>query len=119
MPSEIGFKLNRVYRASIAPANIGVDFLAIQLYSNPGNPLYIDGLHVGIIAATTADANLVTFKTARIVRNALFQIGVNFNTTLGVGFQEEYWAHCSPGVGGGLEDFQEPLILEAGYVYTL
>ena len=119
MPSEIGFKINRVYRASIAPGEIGTAFLAVQVYSNPGNPIYVDGIHVGIVAATTADANLVTFKTARIVRDALFQIGVAFATTLAAAFREEYWAHVSVGVAGGLEDFQEPIILEAGYTYTL
>jgi|SRR4030095_5199612 len=119
MPSEVGFKLNRVYRASITAGEIGNGFLAVQVYSSPGNPIYVDGIHVGIIAATTADANLVTFKTARLVRDAIFQVGVNFNTTLGAGFREEYWAHVSSGVGGGNEDFQEPIILEAGYTYTM
>jgi hypothetical protein len=119
MPSEIGFKLNRVYRASITAGEIGNGFLAIQVYSSPGNPIYVDGLHVGIVAATTADANLVTFKTARLVRDTIFQTGVSFNTTLASRTPEEYWAHCSSGVGGGNEDFQEPVILEAGYTYTL
>lgn len=121
MPSVIGYKLNRVYRASITPANIGTDFLAIQLYSSPGNPIYVDGIHVGIVAATTADANVVAFKTARVVRDALFLEGTAFNTILNASGRsfEEYWAHCSSGAGGGNEDFNEPLILEAGYTYTL
>ena len=93
MASEIGYKLNRVYRTSIAAAQIGNEFLAVQVYSNPGNPIYIDGIHVGLIAATSADAALVTFKTARILRDAIFQIGVNFNTTLLSRTFEEYWAH--------------------------
>ena len=119
MPSEIGFKLNRIYRASVAAGGIGNEFVAVRLYSNPGNPIYVDGIGVGIVAATTADANLVTFKTARIVRDAQFQIGLNFNTTLGAGFFEEYWANVSSGVADPAIDFQQPLILEPGYFYTL
>lgn len=119
MPSEIGFKLNRVYRATIAPGEIGAAFLAIRLYSNPGNTIQIDGINYGVIAATTADANLVTFKTARIVRDAQFVIGTNFATTLAAAFFEEYYADVSLDVGDPVIDFQKPLILEAGYHYTL
>ena len=119
MPSEIGLKLNRVVRATIAPGEIGTAFVAVRLYSNPGNPIYVDGVDVGIIAATTADANLVTFKSARIVRDAQFVIGTPFGTTLTSAFFEEYWANVSIGVGDPAADFQQPIILEAGYYYTL
>lgn len=119
MASEIGFKLNRIVRASVAAGGIGNEFAAVRLYSNPGNPIYIDGIGYGIIATTTADANLVTFKTCRIVRDAQFVPGTSFVTTLSAAFFEEYFANVSAGVGDPGIDFQEPLILEPGYYYTL
>ena len=71
MPSRVDRRLNRTVRADITLAEFGSDlFAAVQLYSSPGNPIYIDALVYGS-EANAADTAATLRQAVAVYRDAI------------------------------------------------
>lgn len=120
MASSIGFKLNRSFRATHQTAEVTAGaFVAVELYSNPGNPIYVDSLTWGT-QLTGADVTIVGYTPIRIMRGIRLRDDVAQATQLASSFEELYAGASQGGQAwGGFDGFDEPLELEAGYLYTV
>jgi hypothetical protein len=116
MPSRIERRLNRTARADITLAEFPSDlFVAVQLYSVPGNPVYIDSIVFGS-EANAADTAATIRTSVGIYRDAILLEPV---ALAGQVAGKDELLHIIVEDVGLPVPFDEPLILEAGYTYTV
>lgn len=116
MPSNIGFKLNRLYETTYTNGDITMSFLAVRLESTQANALFIHGVDFYAIFPSAADRNSFVQHELLCIRGLELQNNVAIAGQIGRG-DERVWGQSSS-VSGQPVDFDAPMRLEPGYIYT-
>lgn len=117
MPQVLGFKFNRQYETSVVVGDIATSWVAVQLESTHDNPICVHGVDFFVVFPSAADRNsfvqheVVCFRDLRLLTNGVAAAAQATQD------KEEMWSMSSES-GGSHNDFNEPMKLEPGYVYT-
>ena len=118
MAGEIGLHLNRTVRLVVAAGDVGTNWVAVTLYSEQANPIYIDGftanyaVTVAADLAITASLRLGVFRQLKIADKTL-----PFGTILPP-FINEQILHFESRDAKIDNDFAKGFRLEPGFTYT-
>jgi hypothetical protein len=118
MAGEIGKLLNQTVRRIVAPADIGVDWIAVELESSQSNPIYVDGFAGNFAINAAADLAITGALRFGIFRNLkITDKTLAFGTFLpAVVFDQKY--HIESRDAKVQDDFSQSVLLEPGYIYT-
>jgi hypothetical protein len=119
MPTEIYNQLNRVFAATITAADVGA-FVAIELESRQANAIYLDGLDASVVVADAADRTAFLYHRIFLIKNLRLIADAPIATQVPAPFgREVIAAPVKAGLDSIERDFEKPIILEPGYIYTI
>lgn len=116
MSSNIGSRLNRLFETTYTAGDIATSFLAVQLESTQANAIFVHGVDFYAILPSAADRAAFIQQEIICFRGLVLQNNVAIAGQIGLSF-ERIWGQASA-VGSTPVDFNEPLRLEPGYVYS-